>query len=40
VFGMESHGAYIEAFDAGTGKVRFRFCTCYWSEHSETWGLK
>jgi hypothetical protein len=40
VFGMESHGAYIEAFDAATGKVQFRFCTSYWSEQSEAWGLK
>ena len=40
LFGMESHGAYVEAFDASSGKVRFRFCTCYWFKHSEAWGLK
>jgi hypothetical protein len=40
LFGVESHGAYVEAFDAASGKVRFRFCTCYWFHHSEGWGLK
>lgn len=39
LFGMESHGAYMEAFDAATGKCRFRFCTCYWFHFSEAWGL-
>lgn len=40
LFGMESHGAYVEAFEVATGKVRFRFCTCYWFHFSEAWGLK
>jgi hypothetical protein len=40
LFGMESHGAYAEAFDVATGKVKFRFCTCYWWHWSEAWGLK
>jgi hypothetical protein len=40
VFGAESHGMYLEAFDTRTGKCQFRFCTCYWFNHSEEWGLK
>jgi hypothetical protein len=40
LFGMESHGAYVEGFDVASGQVRFRFCTCYWFHHSEAWGLK
>jgi hypothetical protein len=40
VFGAESHGMYLEAFDATTGAARFRFCTCYWWHWSEAWGLK
>jgi hypothetical protein len=40
VFGAESHGMYMEAFDAATGTARFRFCTCYWWHWSEGWGLK
>jgi hypothetical protein len=36
-FGSESHGAYAEAFDSTTGKVAFRFCTCYWFHFPETW---
>jgi hypothetical protein len=40
LFGVESHGAYIEAFDAFSGKARFRFCTGYWFNFSESWGLK
>jgi hypothetical protein len=40
LFGMESHGAYVEAFDVATGRVQFRFCTCYWWNNSEAWGLK
>ena len=40
LFGMESHGAYLEAFDAATGRCKFRFCTCYWFSFSEEWGLK
>lgn len=37
VFGAESHGAYLEAFDAKSGKSVFRFCTSYWSNYSEQW---
>ncbi len=37
VFGMESHGAYIELFDAATGESRCRFCSCYWNNYPETW---
>jgi hypothetical protein len=40
VYGCESHGMYAEGFDAKTGKCRFRFCTCYWFNNSEAWGLK
>jgi hypothetical protein len=40
LFGAESHGMYVEAFDVATGKCRFRFCTCYWFNNSERWGLK
>jgi hypothetical protein len=40
VFGAESHGMYLEAFDNATGKCAFRFCTSYWENFSETWGLK
>lgn len=40
VFGAESHGMYLEAFEAATGKVRFRFCTCYWFHWSEAWEIK
>jgi hypothetical protein len=40
LFGVESHGAYVEAFEAASGKVRFRFCTCYWFHNSEAWGRK
>jgi hypothetical protein len=40
VFGAESHGMYLEAFEAATGKCLFRFCTCYWSNFSEEWGFK
>jgi hypothetical protein len=40
VYGCESHGLYAEGFDAKTGKCRFRFCTCYWFNFSEAWGLK
>jgi hypothetical protein len=36
VFGIETHGAYAEAFDL----AKFRFCTCYWCNWSEAWGLK
>jgi hypothetical protein len=38
VFGAESHGTYLEAFDAVTGKCRYRFCTGYWFHFSEGWG--
>jgi hypothetical protein len=40
VFGAESHGAYLEAFEEATGKCLFRFCTCYWFNFPEKWGLK
>ena len=40
VYGCESHGMYAEGFDAKTGKCRFRFCTCYWFNFAEKWGLK
>ena len=40
VYGCESHGMYAEGFDAKTGKCQFRFCTCYWFNFSERWGLK
>ena len=40
VFGAESHGMYLEAFDSATGKCRYRFCTGYWFNFSEGWDLK
>ncbi|HKB05059.1 MAG TPA: hypothetical protein VKD90_22740 [Gemmataceae bacterium] len=40
VYGCESHGLYAEGFDAKTGQCRLRFCTCYWFNFSEKWGLK
>ena len=40
VFGVESHGAYIEALEASSGDNRFRFCTNYWFHFSEAWNLK
>ena len=40
VYGCESHGMYAEGFDAKTGKCQFRFCTCYWFNNLEAWGLK
>jgi hypothetical protein len=40
VYGCESHGMYAEGFDAKSGKCQFRFCTCYWFNFSEAWGLK
>jgi hypothetical protein len=40
VYGCESHGMYAEGFDAKTGTCQFRFCTCYWFNFSENWGLK
>jgi hypothetical protein len=40
VFGAESHGMYLEAFEAAAGKNLYRFCTCYWFNFSEEWGLK
>jgi hypothetical protein len=39
VFGAESHGMYLEAFDIATGKCQYRFCTCYWFNFSEMWDL-
>lgn len=40
VFGVESHGAYMEAFDTDTGLCLYRFCSCYWFNFSEAWGMK
>jgi hypothetical protein len=40
VYGCESHGMYAEGFDAKSGKCQFRFCTCYWFNFSEAWGLR
>jgi len=40
VFGAESHGMYLEAFDGATGKCLFRFCNGYWFHFSEAWGQK
>lgn len=40
VFGAELGGMYLEAFDLGTGKCQFRFCTNYWGNWSEGWNLK
>lgn len=39
VFGAETHGMYMEAFDITTGACLYRFCTCYWFHPSEKWGL-
>jgi len=40
VFGAESHGMYLEAFDAATGKCLYRFCNGYWFHFSEAWGRR
>lgn len=40
IFGQETSGMYVEAFDSTTGKCRFRFCTSYWMNFSEEWNLK
>ncbi|MFO0936328.1 MAG: hypothetical protein U0798_07445 [Gemmataceae bacterium] len=40
LFGVESHGAYAEAFDFATGECRWRFCSAYWWNWSEVWGKK
>jgi hypothetical protein len=40
VYGCGGIGMYAEGFDARTGKCRFRFCTCYWFNFSEEWGLE
>jgi hypothetical protein len=40
VFGAESHGMYLEVFELATGKCLYRFCTCYWFNFSEAWGLR
>jgi hypothetical protein len=39
VFGVQSGAAYLEAFDAKIGLPRFRFCSSYWGNPSETWRL-
>lgn len=40
VFGAEALGMYVEAFDIGTGKCQFRFCSNYWMNTSEEWAIK
>jgi hypothetical protein len=40
VFGAESHGMYLEAFDAVNGKCLYRFCNGYWFHFSEAWGVR
>lgn len=40
VFGGECAGMFVEAFDATTGKCLFRFCTGFWFNPAEAWGLK
>ncbi|MSR62700.1 MAG: hypothetical protein EXS08_09695 [Planctomycetes bacterium] len=40
VFGIESNGAYAEAFAVDDGRPLLRFCTCYWFNFSETWSLR
>ena len=37
VYGAESHGMYLEAFDAEKGTPLFRFCTCFWFNFPEAW---
>jgi hypothetical protein len=38
IYGAETHGMYVEAFDRATGECRYRFCSCYWFHFSEKWG--
>jgi hypothetical protein len=40
IYGSGTFGMYAEGFDAKTGKCQFRFCTCYWFNFSEEWGLE
>lgn len=40
VFGEEIGGLYLEAFDLKTGACRFRFCTTYWGDYSESWDIR
>lgn len=40
VFGAESGGLFIEAFQRHDGKCLLRFCTCYWLNYSEEWNMK
>lgn len=40
VFGAESHGAYVEAYDDLTGKCLYRFCSCYWFNFPEAWNVR
>lgn len=35
VFGCDTSGMYLESFDIGSGKCRFRFCTSYWFGYTE-----
>lgn len=37
VFGADSNGLYLEAFEFTSGRPQFRFCTCYWSNYPEAW---
>jgi hypothetical protein len=39
VFGAEGHGVYAEAFRLADGQPLLRFCSCYWFDFSERWGL-
>lgn len=40
IFGSETNGMYVEAFDIATGKPVLRFSTCYWFHFSEAWIIK
>ena len=40
LFGAESHGVFVETFEASSGENYFRFCSSYWFHFSETWNLK
>jgi len=40
VFGGESHGMYVEAFNVNTGAPIFRFSTCCWFHFPEAWGFQ
>ena len=40
VFGADWQCVFAEVFDLPTGKPLVRFCTSYWSDYSEAWGLR